>query len=351
MRRGYDPKLILDRKGNIVGFSAGSDACAEHEVGTEKMQRDLCSQAGQTICPITGKLVNKREFERVAKGSAGLRDVGSREFFDAYFLSKKEIQFPSILEGKRITENLKKIRTEHFKDAEGQPCLALLYNASDWDVDQIKQFHKPLRQTPGFDGLLNGAWGEGAFAFAVKGEKHIKKFEPFCESVMKGNAMFAGTFSESLDGQNHAGVTLYLYDALRPEHHTAIREAQKKYEESLLTKSASFVIADLFKTYPDLQRRLEHSFLWARLSQSRHAMIRAEGGEQSKGRTWYENLREKGIAPEIRLWINPCTSMQNKMVSRRDFSIQEFIDFAERKVQRLGETRAFEPPKSAGMKF
>lgn len=56
MRKGYEPAMFLDKKGRMFGFCTGSDACAEHEQGSNSMQESLCRKKGLSDEQVIEKL-------------------------------------------------------------------------------------------------------------------------------------------------------------------------------------------------------------------------------------------------------------------------------------------------------
>lgn len=209
MRRGFNPFLSLTKKGEIFAIVTGSDATAEHENGSERMQSMACSRAA-----------NGSDCDLIKDHRAG-----------------KKIQYPQLLDRKKMDKNLNEIR---FIEGvvEGKSAAAIVF---DSHFDEKKPLGKYRELMFGYKDEVAGAWDESSFAFMVSGEKMIEKLKVFHGKLQTGDGLFAGTFLKNLKEGHISGVVIALESELRPEHHQKIKEAQLEYEVNIRLKSGSRV--------------------------------------------------------------------------------------------------------------
>lgn len=250
MRRGYDPKILMDKKGRIFGFATGADACAEHECGSQEMQSTLCQGA---------RMVGSRE---EANFLATLRrKLSGEKSIIERFLPEKELVYPQLIERKRIDSNLDKLQ---FVKEELNGVSVAMFGLSKYEKE-IRLDHRELNFFKE-DVNVAGAWDSGSFAISVRGEKMVKKMEDFAEAIKAGDGIFAGTFLENHDGEHLAGVIIVRDSMLRPEHRAAIGKAQVDFEEKLRLAARSR-LPELEALRNEMQRRAKGThwpgYLWA----------------------------------------------------------------------------------------
>lgn len=250
MRKGYNPHVVLDKRGSIFAIATGSDACAEHECGSRPMQGALCNTYG------------------------GL----SEEALVRALRAGEAVTYPPLLERKRITRNLDKITFQKGAAATGEPVAVLGYSP----YGAVSLAHREL-EIYRDDEFLAGAWAEDAFALKVVGAKWVSRLERFAKAVRAGEGLFAGTFLER-DGKTHlSGVIVALHTGLRPEHRQAIAAAQATWEGSIQLKACS---------------RLDEL----------HALARIESQKQGADcRPGYMSprWRHSVVGGEVAYWLNP----------------------------------------------
>lgn len=302
MRQGMNPVLVFGRKGEIIGFSTGSDACAEHECGSKEMQEVFCDYSHQVSHPLEkDKSLSFKEFETLIGNN--------QELFEKYFKAEVDIEFPSLLARKRLTKNLDKIEFGTFTDSSGDTVAFLCANSSSDYAKKSTRFYTPPfgRSVEKFkDDCLYGAWDCKSFYFAMKGEKLIKKFEVFAKKVKEGGALFAGTFYSG----SHSGVLVVLEESLRIEHRVEIEKAQRDYELGCLLKMGSKVLKDLNDLKYSLRKEsksssdpLGWSYLWTVWNPKTSKEM---CNQDKKGHLVF---REKRVIPDIAIAINPSSGM------------------------------------------
>ncbi|MBQ68973.1 hypothetical protein CL689_02805 [Candidatus Saccharibacteria bacterium] len=206
LRKGCDPKLIFDRKGNMLGFSTGADACAEHEGGTNAMQIALCPEF---------KTQNQLVTEFRSAIESGL------------IAKPEDFEFKSIAERKSI-RNVEEIEFHEYKEGDSE-CAAIIYGAApNWAI----------RELGPFSGLIGeqeclGGWDESSFAIAVSGPKNIRKLKALFNSMKAGNCLFGGTFFDDSKAY-HAGVIVVDGSLFRPEHRSAIAKEDQRIKAKAL---------------------------------------------------------------------------------------------------------------------
>jgi len=194
MRQGFSPVITFDKRGEIFSIATGSDACAEHEVGSARLQGALCQQ---TIPD--GSII-----EDLKRGL--------------------DVVYPNLLERKSIAFGEKL----SFVIDGDEAAIGFCSNPT------MLLTHRELRFMTGES--VAGAWDDHHFALKVKGDKLVKKLTAFAVAVHAGDGVFAGSF---LDNRFVGGVCIALKSKLRPEHKVLINKAQAKYEADLRLKAAS----------------------------------------------------------------------------------------------------------------
>lgn len=215
LRKGYDPALIFDRKGNLIGFSTGSDACCEHECGSNKLQALLCSRFESLDSKIERHLgVIKRS-----------EPIGNQIYVDSIYETK-------------LIDNPDAILFSEF--VEGGEKFAMMYCGVMLEVAKREIF--PIR-TVGHEMDCSGGWDSASFAFVVRGQKLITKLSRLYHSIQSKEAMFAGTFFEE-KGSIHSGIVIVNRNSLRPENIQQLRKADLKAKQTLMTALESKLSAD-----------------------------------------------------------------------------------------------------------
>lgn len=224
MRKGYSPKLLIDKKGNIFAIATGSDACAEHECGSNPLQFSLCKDFAGKDSSLERELI-----EQIRKSEApGLLSK-------AFNLPQKQVQFPNILAQKVINKNLDHIRFIEGVDSRLKKPAAVL-----WFTDRFIDIDVNYRELAMNDkDEVAGAWDDRGFAFKVVGEKLVSKLKVFAEKLREGQGCFAGLFLNETHKTRLSGVIVALHTQLRPEHKAAVILAQKAYEDGMLLKARS----------------------------------------------------------------------------------------------------------------
>lgn len=220
MRKGYEPAMFLNKKGRMFGFCTGSDACAEHEVGSRSMQEALCARSGPSDEEVIRSLRNRDSF-----GSRLTQAIGLSGAFS----------YPQLLERKALSGNLDHIAFLEGQDKKTGEPVAMIHFSARGQAPNLEDPELNL----GFQKTVAGAWDEHGFAFKVWGEKAVKKLQAFHQSLLAGNGVFAGTFLESHDGVRPSGVTIVDRTLLRGEHLAEIKNAQEKWEADMRLKARS----------------------------------------------------------------------------------------------------------------
>jgi hypothetical protein len=252
MRKGYNPELVFDKKGNIFAIATGSDACAEHEVGSAAMQRVLCTGFAGKDSNVEATLIKQlREADKEPGLMARLLN-----------LDKKPVAFPDLLAQKIINNNLGDIHfvegvDERLKQPVGLLWFSERHHTPDVNYRELAIFDK--------EATCAGAWDERSFAFKVVGDKLIAKLRAFAEKLKAGQGCFAGLFLAG-GTPRLGGVIIALHTELRPEHRAAIAKAQKEYEDNMLLKARSRLDELNALAYPRQGKREAHwqspGYLW-----------------------------------------------------------------------------------------
>jgi Fe-S-cluster formation regulator IscX/YfhJ len=253
MRKGYNPELVLDKKGNIFAIATGSDACAEHEFGSAAMQRWLCSGYSGKDSPVEQKLIEQlRKADEEASLASELPNM-----------QPKTVEFPDLLSQKIIDSNLEHIQFIEGEDATLKKPAAVLWFSDRGTTPNVN--YRELRVWKDTE-TLAGCWDERGFAFKVVGDKLVKKLKTFAEKLKTGQGCFAGLFLSDSGTRRLSGVIIALHTKLRPEHKAAITKAQQEYESGMLLKSRSRVDELHALAYPQQGKRERHlrtpGYMW-----------------------------------------------------------------------------------------
>jgi hypothetical protein len=238
MRKGYDPRLILDKRGEIFAIATGSDACTEHECGSAALQEALCVQDE----PAPGFLT------RIAQkfGQENPTPQLSESALIALLRDNKLTTYPSLLERKRIVRQLDKVTfLEGVED--GVRVAVLGYSPGTpitLDERELRIWSHDGKQE------LTGAWDSRSFAFKVQGDKLVRKLKNFYEALLAKDVVFSGLFLSGSFKAQLAGVVLSRESALRPEHMVSLAKAQSEWETALQLKALSRV-DELTEAYRD----------------------------------------------------------------------------------------------------
>lgn len=228
MRKGYNPELVLDKKGNIFAIATGSDACAEHECGSAAMQRWLCSGFAGKDSNMEQKLIEQlRQADKEPGRMAKLLR-----------LSPKPVAFPALLSQKVIDSNLQHIHFVEGEDKHLKQPAAVLWASDRQSTPDLNYRELSIWKA---ENEIAGAWDEDGFAFKVVGDKLIKKLKAFADKLKAGQGCFAGLFLADSGNRRLSGVIVALHTELRPEHKAALAKAQADYESNMLLKSRSRV--------------------------------------------------------------------------------------------------------------
>lgn len=209
MRKGNDPSLHLEKKGDIFAIATGSDFCAEHEGGSKDMQQNLCmGQSHQDDSVLIQEYKNSK--------------------------NESEFNYSQILERKRINKQADAIR--FIKSTEdGVEVAAIIFdrNFPKDCTDLTGELHTRGGKS------ISGAWDEDSFGFKVVGPKLIAKLEKFHAEMVGDGAIFAGIFLKQIDKERLTGVIIAIESKLRPEHMLSIKVAQREYEENIRLQAGS----------------------------------------------------------------------------------------------------------------
>ena len=215
MRKGYEPRLVFDKKNRLVALATGSDACAEHECGIEHLMRKLGAMP-------PGKAEDAAIVQALRAG--------------------EPVQYPDLMEKLRVTN----MRALHF-DVVGADAvlwsdfagLSAEYNAVENLLKNTSEFSYPHKNfSSGRDLNIAAMWDDNSFAIKVRTPRYVKALQGFFEAAQRGDVMFGGRFFTSGDVRI-GGIILVNREMLRTEHVQAQRAAQAAYEKSLRLQAAS----------------------------------------------------------------------------------------------------------------
>lgn len=214
MRKGFEPKLFFTRRGELLAFSTGSDACAEHECGTAPMQAHLSLFSDSQV--LEGLALEAR--------------------------NGKVVKIPGLEQRKGIKKNLQDIKFFETKDVDGCDIGLLLFSPKQhierstdihpWILNELRFFDKHE---------VSGAWDDESFAIAVKGTKNISALKAFHARLQAGNGIFAGTFLKEGEFSSAGGVCIAVTDLFRPEHRAGMNAAQAEFEKKFKLETLSRV--------------------------------------------------------------------------------------------------------------
>lgn len=226
MRKGYDPRLIFSAKGNLVAIATGSDACAEHERGSNPLRSALCDDTGK--------------FDSV------VRDLKAG----------KEVVYPDFVAMKAITRfpgGLQFIVLNEGSEPEailGYADFDLSKNTRELefplDFSSCRQSGASVADAP--RSSVAGAWDERSFAVRVRGAKNVKALSGFYEAIKQGRVAFASTFLSPRKGFDLSGVVLADLRYISDEDRSCIKRAQAKWCSDARLKAcddASKVMGDM----------------------------------------------------------------------------------------------------------
>lgn len=202
MRKGNQPALLLDSKGEIFAIATGADATSEHEWGSDCLMTEL-----------TGQVPFKR-----ADIAQALRE-------------RKLKAVPDVFDNRRIVLDLDRLVFQTGQE-KGEPVAALGYTARGYDLDLLN--HRELTFNSFSEPKdLAGAWDDSSFGFKVKGDKLVARLERFYQALREGKGLFAGMFLTDQPKQRMSGVIICNTDFLRPEHRAAMKKAQTTFESDV----------------------------------------------------------------------------------------------------------------------
>lgn len=229
MRKGFNAVVVLDKDGEIFAISTGADAAAEHENGSKPMQRALCQPLLKQPEPgLMGKLAQ----------ACGLAEPAplTDEQLVAALRKGQAVTYPALIDRKAIQHNLDKLHYVEGKE-KGEPVAVFGYSPRGLDVVRVDQHELQLYPNEKYA----GAWDEREFAFKVRGTEMVDKLKRFAAKAQSGDAVFAGTFLEDLDGTRLSGVIIAVKSGIGPQHQAAIDKAQRDWEAGLRLKAKARV--------------------------------------------------------------------------------------------------------------
>jgi hypothetical protein len=227
MRKGFKAAVVLDKDGEIFAISTGSDAAAEHEGGSKPMQQALCQPRVKQPEPgMLGKLAQ----------ACGLAEPVPMTYEQLVSALRKgqPVTYPALIDRKAIRHSLDKLYYLVGKE-KGEPVAVFGYSSRG--PEAVRVDHGELQFYP--DETYAGAWDEREFAFKVRGAEMVDKLKRFAERAQAGDAVFAGTFLEDLEGTRLSGVIVAVKSGMGPQHQVAIDKAQRDWEASLRLKARS----------------------------------------------------------------------------------------------------------------
>jgi hypothetical protein len=210
MRKGYDSKIFMTPKGEMLGFSTGSDCCTEHEQGSREMQAVYCAGASTTEDPAI--------IEALRGGAT--------------------VAYPSVVSRKTINQKLDRIKFLEGVDSHNRPTAAILLTGQFYEAI-------PLSRISALEGLnaqtVTGAWDSESAGIKVVGAELVAKLKVFFDALQAGDGIFGGTFLDVYSGtfEGGKGVLIARSSKLRPEHWEGSKVAQAEFEQDLRLKSRS----------------------------------------------------------------------------------------------------------------
>lgn len=259
MRKGYYPTLVFSKKGNLIAISTGSDACAEHEMGSKKMMSVLCEQYDNEAA-LLKKLRSYQppgvveKIKTLVGGTQEAVSLKERVSRDASF------KYPDVLEIKRITKAPKELQFIEVFDKDGkltEAYMGLAPNALNEYSHELQYPSGTFRTDVNLD--IAGAWDERSFAIRVRGAKLAKALKVFYQAMLDKKVVFAGTF---MNGWRISGVILANTDFLPDEQKKNIQEAQADYEKALRLKALDDS-DELYRELYKMNNNRGFGYLWA----------------------------------------------------------------------------------------
>lgn len=202
MMKGSYPRIIEAEAGQVLGISTGFNACQEHNINHEDLQRAL------TVLRygIDDEII------------AGLR-------------AGEHVNLPHILERMRLVKNLDQIQFREISD--GDTPEALIGYCEGDITDHLGQLQIQSNQS------CAGAWDNRSFAFRVRGMQQVMQLKDLYRQMTLGNTCFASCFA-FYDGEAQLdGVTIMVVDRLYPKYQEAVAQTQSDYLSKLRLKAAS----------------------------------------------------------------------------------------------------------------
>ena len=209
MRKGNDPKMLVDGKGRLFAIATGADATSEHECGSKPLMLGLTGHAQQTREEVAAAMKQPKGFVKS--------------------LLNTSLPMPDLMAMRRIVRDLDSIAYEEAV-RDGQQVAVLTYSARGRDDKPFDNAELRFSEYGQHDHDIAGAWDESSFGFKVRGAKKVAQLRAFANAIKTGKGMFAGTFLKEGDNERLSGVILAVEALLRPEHRQAMKQAQTEFE-------------------------------------------------------------------------------------------------------------------------
>ncbi len=267
MRKGFEPRLVFTRAGNLVAIATGSDACAEHEQGAKPLLNALASYSDEDDALV-----------------AALR-------------AGKSVSYPSIFDKARISKQPAELQfVERLKGDVPEAILGLSRQVLDWS-DRELDYGWNMRDEPQ---AVAGAWESSSFAVRVRGAKHVKALRSFYEDLWAGRCYFGGKFYEAPGGERLGGVVLVNGKFLGDDTKERVTKAQALYESNLRLKAKDDVaelhreLQAIFKSNAHLSS-MNLGYFWVVWSNGPDSEIRyaLNPGYRVKAQYWGPYTREQ----------------------------------------------------------
>lgn len=300
MRSGIVPFLGFDKDGEIAVVASGSDACAEHECGSAEMQQLFCSTTGHAV--IDGR-----------PRPLGF-SVSSQKHFEGYFTGQVQIEFPGLVERKRLSQNLGLVAFDVIDCSVEKERVAFLRGNCSLDeamcsIDGFRSvFSVGVRSKAMASCLFDstkrlrvaGAWNESSFCIAVRGNYLVERLGRFHERLLSGQCAFGGSFVEDLCDFRLSGVIVVDLARLSDSQTKGLEQAQRRFvADSLLSMSEASALvtrARLSQSRRESAGRLGYSFFWNVWHPLDH--INASGD-------WVEEFVAARKVPRVACAVNP----------------------------------------------
>ncbi len=221
MRKGNQPAVLMDPKGEIFAIATGSDATSEHEWGSDTLMTELSGHAPLKSADVA-RALKARQLKAV----------------------------PDVLAPRSIVRDLDGIVLQRGKE-QGEAVAAIGYTARGSELQLLR--HPELSFSRFADPKdLAGAWDDSSFGFKVRGDKLVAKLEHFHAALHAGHGAFAGLYLADQRHPRLSGVIVCNTQLLRPEHRAAMKKAQADFELNVELHQRSRV--------DELQRAAEPAF-------------------------------------------------------------------------------------------